>query len=237
MQKFFSLFYVDSIFSCSAFNNFKITSVFKCGNSITMDLLPLLSPDHMLPILYKPFHCICPFPLLQSSFNILNFSFLWLFSSSNSSSPSNQHHNAVFQGSSPPIWLQTAGCRSSCLVQSINEIFLIIWHKSPLPSLLIPCSSRQFISHIFTLEAGHCTIDQHVFIDLYPVIILIGMYGCVVLPPQVFPLSGLLPLWAFSSAFYSSPLQVCVGSPCNRILAVGGKAARHHGHLCTRTGW
>lgn len=155
-QRFFPLFHIDSIFSCSAFNNFKITCAFKCGNSISMDLLPLFSPDHMLPILYKPFHCICPFPLLQASFNILNFSFLWLFSSSNSSSLCNHHHNTVFQGSSPPVRLQTAGCRSSCLVQSINESFLITWQKSPLPSLLILCSSRQLISHIFMLEAGHC---------------------------------------------------------------------------------
>jgi len=97
----FSLFHVDSNFLALLFNNFKITSIFECGNSISMDLLSLLSPDHMLSILYKPFCCVCPFPLLLSSFNTLNLSFLWLFSNSNSSSPINHHHNAVYQGSYP----------------------------------------------------------------------------------------------------------------------------------------
>lgn len=64
--------------------------------------------------------------------------------------------------------------------------------------------TTSFTPHTLLLQAVHFTHlyvrswalyrDEHVFIDLYPVIILIGMYGCVVLPPQVFPLSGLLPL-------------------------------------------
>lgn len=84
------------------------------------------------------------------------------------------------------------------------------------------------------MEGWNCILDQCLFIDLCPVIILIDVFWCIAHPPQVFSLTGLLPLWTFSSVFYSTLLRVVAelqawGKPCliesNRILVVDVKAA------------
>lgn len=158
---------------------------------------PCHALDHMLPFPHK---------LLLDEFALSNFSSLHLilvlsFSLAVLYQSNFTHHpplHCSYQVSYPPLSSDLLAAGSSCLIQWVNEGSLSLHgtHRlflcSPQPAP--PGNSFHTSLH---LEVGNCIIDQCSFIDLC-LIILIDGFWCTAYPPQLFSLTGLLPLCGVS---------------------------------------
>lgn len=185
---------------------------------------PCHAPDHILPL---------PYELLLDEFTLSNFSSLHLilvlsFSlvvlyQSNFISPTTLHCTALAKFHILLFELRSASCRLQ-LPHTEWRFSLITWYASPVPLLPTTCSSRRFISHIFTFGSWEL---------YYRSVLIYWLVSCYCFDRRVLvyctPTPALLSCWFITSVWCFSTLQMVTelqvqDKPClmenSRILVV-----------------